>query len=263
MQVTRIHESPRDPAVHRGAVGRSAGARRCGRPRTAGRRRAPHHGRRRPLAVGDRDAANGTPMRWALQARLCRRTGAQAAGAVRRGAASCTSARASGTRASRLRWPCRSAGAMASRAGATRAVRRRTHSLALHDAGCRTLHPQAHGAAGPHRPVHPSRLRGRLLLPVARAGCRSTWTPSSRGWTTRWSGPACAACSGRSWTRRSAMPCPCRRARPTRRCRGPAWQTGPWHLRDDRMYLLPGDSPWATACRWTRCRGPARATIRT
>ncbi|HZN48020.1 MAG TPA: transglutaminase family protein [Ramlibacter sp.] len=24
---------------------------------------------------------------------------------------------------------------------------------------------------------------------------------------------------------------------------GPAWQTGPWHLRDDRMFLLPGDSP--------------------
>jgi len=24
---------------------------------------------------------------------------------------------------------------------------------------------------------------------------------------------------------------------------GPRWQTGPWFLRDDRMYLLPGDSP--------------------
>jgi len=24
---------------------------------------------------------------------------------------------------------------------------------------------------------------------------------------------------------------------------GPAWQTGPWFLRDDRLYLLPGDSP--------------------
>lgn len=24
---------------------------------------------------------------------------------------------------------------------------------------------------------------------------------------------------------------------------GPAWTTGPWHFRDERMYLLPGDSP--------------------
>jgi uncharacterized protein (DUF2126 family)/transglutaminase-like putative cysteine protease len=24
---------------------------------------------------------------------------------------------------------------------------------------------------------------------------------------------------------------------------GPAWTTGPWYMRDDRMYLLPGDSP--------------------
>lgn len=24
---------------------------------------------------------------------------------------------------------------------------------------------------------------------------------------------------------------------------GPRWQTGPWHLRDERLYLLPGDSP--------------------
>ncbi|MDB5752760.1 MAG: hypothetical protein JWP65_3181, partial [Ramlibacter sp.] len=24
---------------------------------------------------------------------------------------------------------------------------------------------------------------------------------------------------------------------------GPPWRTGPWHLRDDRLYLVPGDSP--------------------
>ncbi|GAC1533269.1 MAG: transglutaminase family protein [Ramlibacter sp.] len=27
------------------------------------------------------------------------------------------------------------------------------------------------------------------------------------------------------------------------RPKGPAWTTGPWYFRDDRMYLLPGDSP--------------------
>ena len=25
--------------------------------------------------------------------------------------------------------------------------------------------------------------------------------------------------------------------------RWPRWQTGPWFFRDDRMYLIPGDSP--------------------
>jgi uncharacterized protein (DUF2126 family) len=24
---------------------------------------------------------------------------------------------------------------------------------------------------------------------------------------------------------------------------GPRWTTGPWFLRDERMYLVPGDSP--------------------
>jgi uncharacterized protein (DUF2126 family) len=24
---------------------------------------------------------------------------------------------------------------------------------------------------------------------------------------------------------------------------GPAWTTGPWFFRDERMYLMPGDSP--------------------
>ena len=24
---------------------------------------------------------------------------------------------------------------------------------------------------------------------------------------------------------------------------GPTWHTGPWFLRDERLYLMPGDSP--------------------
>jgi uncharacterized protein (DUF2126 family) len=30
---------------------------------------------------------------------------------------------------------------------------------------------------------------------------------------------------------------------------GPAWITGPWFLRDERLYLMPGDSPMGFACR--------------
>ena len=32
-------------------------------------------------------------------------------------------------------------------------------------------------------------------------------------------------------------------------------QTGPWFFRDERMYLIPGDSAMAIACRSTACRG--------
>lgn len=38
-----------------------------------------------------------------------------------------------------------------------------------------------------------------------------------------------------------ALPLQAREDEP--RLAGPTWQTGPWFLRDDRMYLLPGDSP--------------------
>jgi uncharacterized protein (DUF2126 family) len=46
----------------------------------------------------------------------------------------------------------------------------------------------------------------------------------------------------RGWTPWSATCCRCgangRRPPP-----GPRWITGPWFLRDERMYLMPGDSP--------------------
>jgi uncharacterized protein (DUF2126 family) len=37
-----------------------------------------------------------------------------------------------------------------------------------------------------------------------------------------------------------------------------AWQTGPWFLRDERCYLIPGDRRWATACRWIPSPGSRR-----
>ena len=39
--------------------------------------------------------------------------------------------------------------------------------------------------------------------------------------------------------------------------------TGPWFLRDERLYLVPGDSPMGFGCRSTRCRGRSRTTAST
>jgi uncharacterized protein (DUF2126 family) len=36
---------------------------------------------------------------------------------------------------------------------------------------------------------------------------------------------------------------------------GTRWRTGPWFLRRERCYLIPGDSPWAIACRSIRSPG--------
>ena len=51
-------------------------------------------------------------------------------------------------------------------------------------------------------------LRGRLLLPVARAqAAGATSIRSIRGWTIRWSASGCARCSRRGWTPSSATCC--------------------------------------------------------
>ncbi len=89
-----------------------------------------------------------------------------------------------------------------------------------------------------------ARLRGRLLLPVARAApARSTSirsTPSSR--TSR-SARACAACSSRACDQSVGLRAAAGgRVRSGRR-RSVRLASGRWFLRDERMYLLPGDSP--------------------
>jgi uncharacterized protein (DUF2126 family) len=77
----------------------------------------------------------------------------------------------------------------------------------------------------------------------ASAACRSMWTRSTPNSTTRWNARACAGCSSKSSIRWWAMCCrsrpPDMLARPDR----PGWTTGPWFFRDERMYLMPGDSP--------------------
>ena len=104
------------------------------------------------------------------------------------------------------------------------------------------LPPRPGGPPRRQRRARPGRLRGRLVLPAgASAGCRSTSIPSTRGSTTRSSASGCAACSrsGLDAVGR-ATPCRSRPATTARRC---AWRTGPWFLRGERMYLIPGDSP--------------------
>ncbi len=76
----------------------------------------------------------------------------------------------------------------------------------------------------------------------ASAGCRSTSIRSTRASTTSSSARACAACSTRAWRTPSATLLPLKRdeAPGARRA---ALDHGPWFLRDERMYLMPGDSP--------------------
>ena len=48
----------------------------------------------------------------------------------------------------------------------------------------------------------------------------------------------------KSWIRRLATCCrSSASAGANARLSGPAWTTGPWFFRDERMYLMPGDSP--------------------
>ena len=120
------------------------------------------------------------------------------------------------------------------------ALRRRARRLRLHRSGRRTL--PAHAGFAARRPRHARRggIRGRLVLPLARAAvCRSTSIRSTRASTTSSSGSACAASSPPASTQSSATPFRSHAQPPL----SGQWRTGPWHLRDERMYLVPGDSP--------------------
>ncbi len=62
--------------------------------------------------------------------------------------------------------------------------------------------------------IRATRLRGRLVLPLARtAVCRRTSIRSTPGWTMNWSAIACGASSRRGSTASSATPCRCGAAR--------------------------------------------------
>ena len=244
----------RHPALHRGAVG---GVLALGdavdRELQAGDVRLTMGGEPTFVAVGDRDAAEWNtdalgPASAAMPPNWCTSCGRNTARA-----ASCTSARASGTRASSCRaGRCRSAGApMASPAGATRAVRRRTHALhyTTQDAErfIRKLTARL-GLTDQHiQPAYEDvfyYLWRERRLPV-------NVDPFDSRLDDEMERAACAACSGRSWMRRSAMPCRCRRARPMRRRRARPGRPAPGTCATTACTCCPATRPWATACRWT------------
>ena len=101
----------------------------------------------------------------------------------------------------------------------------------------------AHGWASTDE-LHPAGLRGRLLLPVARAPAAGQRRPlrlaARRRDGARAPAPRVRAGARRGGRLRAAAAKP-RADAGTGRAR--RWITGPWFLRDERMYLIPGDSP--------------------
>jgi uncharacterized protein (DUF2126 family) len=92
-------------------------------------------------------------------------------------------------------------------------------------------------AAGDRPEARLRRLRGRLLLPVARTRLPVNVDPFDAASTTRSNASAWPRSFARASTRSSATCCRCRRVPQG------GWQSGPWFLRGGRCYLIPGDSP--------------------
>ena len=158
----------------------------------------------------------------------------------------CTTARASGIPASRCR-----AGSL----GCYWRNRRRadlersglgspetTSTMASTDDDAQRFTQRPGRAVGRGRRVRDPGLRRRLVLPLeiaAAAGQRRSArvaTERSRG-----ARPAGQSLRTGSATRSSAMPCPCGRSEGW--VDVPTWESGPWFLRHEHMYLMPGDSP--------------------
>ena len=84
-------------------------------------------------------------------------------------------------------------------------------------------------------------LRRRLVLPLERTPAAGERRPAARtSSTTPRNAAGWPRSSSRAWTTSSATPCPLRRDRSTDE---PRWASGPWFLRREHMFLIPGDSP--------------------
>ena len=196
------------------------------------------------VSVDDRDGGEwNTDAMGPTKRGLRRRSGAQRLRKQYGPAGSCTSARASGIRASSCR------------AGRSTCFWRADGEPIWHDPRLIADERDDHGAHaedGAPLPAPPgvrlgviaatsfAGLRRRVVLPLARRQAaeqrRSVRVaPRRRGRARR----ACAACSSAASSSRVGYVLPIARdERDDRR-----WRSTPWYLRDDRMYLVPGDSP--------------------
>ena len=133
------------------------------------------------------------------------------------------------------------------------AVRRRDRRL-RRDAGAgarRSCAALARAARPRRRSYVLPGLRGRLVLPVARAQAAGpTSIRSTRASTIRSSARACARVFEQGLDKVVGHVLPLAQA-----IRSRAGETGPWFLRDERCYLCPATRRWASACRSIRCRG--------
>ena len=249
MQVTRIYESPRVTLPYtddQWAAVMALGAE-VDEELQSGRR-APDHGRRADLRGRGTTATppNGTPTRWARPSAAWPPHWCTSCAPNTARAASCTSARASGTRASNCHaGPWASTGARtASPAGATRpcsptSAPPATTPAKTH-AASRTCWPSKLGVTGKHieaghedvwyylwrerrLPVNVDPFDSKLDDEMERSRLRRVFEQKLDaviGYVLPLQAPEAGAVVS-----------------------GSRWRTGPWFLRDERMYLMPGDSP--------------------
>ena len=242
----RLGGAARHHAVQRAAVGRDRRARQAGRRRPAPHGRPPDAGRRADLRLGRRPRGRrvehrgdgpdqARPERRADGQRLRKKYGHGGLRPLRPGQV------VSGRAAAALVAQPASGAPTASRSGTTRtciASEHDDHGATPEQA--REFLRRLALRLGVDPAQRLSRLRGRVVLTSgAKASCRATSIRSSRTSPTRPSAIACAASSSAASSSRSATRLPIARdERDDRR-----WRSTPWYLRDDRCYLIPGDSP--------------------
>ena len=218
MSVQRIAESPRVTKPYTEAqwetilaLGRAVDA------RPASRRRAPDDGRRADVRLGRRSRRRRMEHRRARadETRARRRSPAATASAVRRERLRALRAGqvVSGRAAAALGAWLLLARATASRPGQDPALYRRRAASDGHGATDAERFLAALAAKSGCDPrARAGRLRGRLVLPLARAAAAGrTSIRSTRVSTTSWSASACAASSRRVSTRSSVTRCRCAR----------------------------------------------------